>query len=396
MNSEDLNKNNAVDSDINEVNLPKYENKPGACLIVKDEFRKQDLRRLRVVLYPGLLLIAAVIDLSLTYIYTTKAFAYKSEVETKMESMRLGLFNSSSCLVSSDTYKEDSLLRVMREDRPLLKRSHAPEKLVTVLNSYTRGFQSQYISDEIETDFYEMMNAARNEGHYLELNSAYRSFSLQADWFETSVAKGVHDLTAIPGSSEHQLGTAIDISSHQGESATIAGYAWLASNAHKYGFHLTYPSGREEETGFGYEPWHWRYIGKELSQEYKESGELFNFGEDMFLKSEDYFYSHNYFGDYLGVYLFKDKSTKKILLDNGIEQMYSISAIYKDFEKALDGKNLLSGKIEISIRGIPIMVHGRYIEKIDAYLLFAYENVNGVKYSDAQIDDTLSKICPAL
>ena len=65
---------------------------------------------------------------------------------------------------------------------------------------------------------------------------------------------------AIPGTSEHQLGLAVDINAYDGNDYGV--YSWLADHAYEYGFILRYPQGKEYTTGYEYEPWHYRYVGK--------------------------------------------------------------------------------------------------------------------------------------
>lgn len=77
---------------------------------------------------------------------------------------------------------------------------------------------------------------------------------------------------ALPGTSEHELGLAVDVNSLGGEQEQAV-YAWLAENAHTYGFILRYPDGKEEITGIGYEPWHYRYVGTQAAQEMHEKGQ---------------------------------------------------------------------------------------------------------------------------
>lgn len=71
---------------------------------------------------------------------------------------------------------------------------------------------------------------------------------------------------AAPGTSEHELGLAIDINAGEGSSSEQV-YSWLSKNAYKYGFILRYPNGKESITGIEYEPWHYRYVGKETAKE---------------------------------------------------------------------------------------------------------------------------------
>ena len=77
---------------------------------------------------------------------------------------------------------------------------------------------------------------------------------------------------AAVGYSEHQTGLAVDINADGVHSAGYQVYEWLAGNAWKYGFILRYPSDKEEITGTAYEPWHYRYVGKEAAAEIHRQG----------------------------------------------------------------------------------------------------------------------------
>jgi|GEM_PF-3979981 len=148
--------------------------------------------------------------------------------------------------------------------------------------------------------FMAMADAAASQGIAIKLYSGYRAYDTQCGTFnhkirnefianvnlhrenhvdEMSAIKSVNTRSAIPGSSEHQLGTAMDIVSyipsgpHQGwnvefEMDQTPAFAWLQANAYKFGFVLSYPksasgipSDVNPRTGYVYEPWHWRYIG---------------------------------------------------------------------------------------------------------------------------------------
>jgi D-alanyl-D-alanine carboxypeptidase len=82
---------------------------------------------------------------------------------------------------------------------------------------------------------------------------------------------------ARPGHSEHQLGTTIDVTTEgatdvdQSWGATAHGQ-WVATNAHKYGFLLSFPQGASDSTCYDYEPWHLRYVGRELAADVIASG----------------------------------------------------------------------------------------------------------------------------
>ena len=139
-------------------------------------------------------------------------------------------------------------------------------------------------------DLQDMMDACRAAGLSPVICSAYRSYEKQEELYrnkadkliaqgysrssaETEAAKEV----ALPGTSEHQLGLAVDIVdlSNQNLDETQESTAvqkWLMAHSWEYGFILRYPSGKSELTGIIYEPWHYRYVGKEAAAEIYEQG----------------------------------------------------------------------------------------------------------------------------
>jgi D-alanyl-D-alanine carboxypeptidase len=126
-----------------------------------------------------------------------------------------------------------------------------------------------------------LREAAAGNGTPLSIIAAYRSFARQADLFERRVDElgdsEAGSRVARPGHSEHQLGTTIDVTTEgatdvdQSWGATSTGQ-WVATNAHKYGFLLSYPLDASERTCYDYEPWHLRYVGRDLAAQVIESG----------------------------------------------------------------------------------------------------------------------------
>jgi D-alanyl-D-alanine carboxypeptidase len=126
-----------------------------------------------------------------------------------------------------------------------------------------------------------LRQAAVDNGTPLSILAAYRSYAQQADLFDRRVSElggtEAGSRVARPGHSEHQLGTTIDVTSEgdtdvdQGWGATPAGQ-WLATNAHKFGFLLSYPLDSSERTCYDYEPWHLRYVGPDLAAQVIASG----------------------------------------------------------------------------------------------------------------------------
>lgn len=127
-----------------------------------------------------------------------------------------------------------------------------------------------------------LVEGAKQDGIYIAGVSAYRSYQTQKALFEAYVRKdGLEKAkmySAFPGTSEHETGLAIDVSSSTGKCAAQDCFAgtpeanWLAEHADDYGFIIRYPKGKEAITGYQYEPWHLRYVGTKASQEIAAKG----------------------------------------------------------------------------------------------------------------------------
>lgn len=120
-----------------------------------------------------------------------------------------------------------------------------------------------------------LMDAAKQEGVYLVVNSGFRSYNYQMRIFTRMMREGrsyedVIRYVAPPGYSQHALGTAVDFYPSNWEFAKLPAYAWLQENALEYGFRETYP--RINESGYPWEAWHWSYTGNEYITENGESG----------------------------------------------------------------------------------------------------------------------------
>lgn len=115
----------------------------------------------------------------------------------------------------------------------------------------------------------EMVRAAAADGITLDLSSTYRSFSYQRGLFERHVARlGLDEaslVSAEAGASQHQLGTTVDFGSVTPAFADHPAGIWLAEHATRFGFSLSYPRGYRDRTGYTFEPWHFRYIGRDAT-----------------------------------------------------------------------------------------------------------------------------------
>lgn len=138
---------------------------------------------------------------------------------------------------------------------------------------------AQYMRTEALAALREMFDAARADGFVLQVNSSFRSYQTQADtynyWVQTYGKEQADRTSARPGHSEHQLGTTADVGARGQFLEDFIGTAeadWLAENSWKYGFIISYPDGKEGITGYAYEPWHVRYVGKEVAADVRASG----------------------------------------------------------------------------------------------------------------------------
>lgn len=170
--------------------------------------------------------------------------------------------------------------------------------LVNPWNTLPEGFSVQLttlknghaIDERAYPELQAMMDAARAEGLSPIICSSYRTQEKQQALFDAQVNKNLAqgysreeaerkagEWVAVPGTSEHQSGLAIDIVSldyqilDENQEKTPE-QKWLMENCWKYGFILRYPTDKSELTGIGYEPWHYRYVGKEAAKEITEKG----------------------------------------------------------------------------------------------------------------------------
>lgn len=142
--------------------------------------------------------------------------------------------------------------------------------------AYIGDDMRNYLREPAARALEEMFRDAVAAGLDLIGVSGFRSYERQRSIYEQNLAVKGEAHTALysarPGQSEHQTGLAIDISTPSIGSGLTTDFEstpegqWLRENAPNYGFILRYPAGSEDITGYAYEPWHFRYVGRELAQ----------------------------------------------------------------------------------------------------------------------------------
>jgi D-alanyl-D-alanine carboxypeptidase len=169
----------------------------------------------------------------------------------------------------------------------LVDRSHSlppdyvPPDLVSLQDYGVLTLGSEVLRRDAAEHLGDLAERAAADGEELVVASAYRSYEDQLLSHERLIGvfgAGAGRLSATPGHSQHQLGTAVDFTNAAAgyqlwvPFAQTGAYLWLDHHAWEYGFVLAYPRGKEAQTGYEWEPWHYRYVGVENAKRIEESG----------------------------------------------------------------------------------------------------------------------------
>lgn len=174
----------------------------------------------------------------------------------------------------------DSLWVIVNKERPI-PLTYTPQNLR--VPDVPKRESNMLLRDTAASALERMFSAAESANIDLILASAYRDADLQASIYNNYVATygqaEANRFSARPGTSEHQTGLAADVSASDYECYLETCFAdtpegqWVANNAHRFGYIIRYPRGKEAITGYQFEPWHLRYVGNELAEEVFESSQ---------------------------------------------------------------------------------------------------------------------------
>ena len=177
----------------------------------------------------------------------------------------------------------EDLLIVANKERNL-PADYEPKDLVTpnVPFPFKEDLPKKKLRKEAALSLEVLFKAAEDKGMNLLAQSGYRSYSTQVSIFaynaEQKGEEVANKTSSKPGQSEHQTGLSMDVTSPEVNYELVEAFGetkegkWLAENAHKYGFIIRYLKGKEEITGYKYEPWHLRYVGVEHAKKIHEQG----------------------------------------------------------------------------------------------------------------------------
>ena len=181
--------------------------------------------------------------------------------------------------VKETDISKDTLMLINKYNA--LSEDYVPDNIVKVSNTY--AYQGNSVRQDVLDAFVEMAKAAREEEIVLVINSSYRSYKDQDEiWKYRKSNYGIEkadQYAARAGHSEHQSGLAIDIAqynSREQDFENTEAFAWLENNSYKYGFILRFKKDCEDITGYAYESWHYRYVGKEVATKIHEEGITFD------------------------------------------------------------------------------------------------------------------------
>lgn len=220
-----------------------------AVIAKKQRLKRKKIRRLRFVI-------------TLLVIFSASIYMFRNSNdsvvgENKIEGTKINLVNKTYRL--EENYVPDDLVKVNVEFLP-----DATE-------------EERYMTKESAKALENLVAGASKDGVYLTGLSGYRSYETQRTLYNYNMNVNgqvyADRFVAPSGGSEHQLGEAMDVAAQWGwiyEGCPEA--IWLAENSYKYGFIVRYEEGKEDITGYSYEPWHVRYVGIKLAKEIYSEG----------------------------------------------------------------------------------------------------------------------------
>lgn len=155
--------------------------------------------------------------------------------------------------------------------------------------SLPKSYNPGSLTSDTYSAFQSLVQGAANDGINIYLSSGFRSYETQEQIYNEYVSNHgqatADTFSARPGHSEHQTGMAIDVNTIDDSFAGTPEAIWLEEHCTEYGFIIRYPKGKQDITGYKYEPWHIRYVGKDVAQAIKNHGATIG---DPYITLEEY------------------------------------------------------------------------------------------------------------
>lgn len=186
-----------------------------------------------------------------------------------------------TCPIPKNKY-DDMWLSNIDQNNSLIDYTYIPKSLKIIGLTYSTR-NDICITNETLTYLKLMLDKAKLDGLTIKVSSGFRSYELQKVIYNNNIKNSGGETSisvAKPGYSEHQLGTTIDLTGASiNYSSAVDNFnntkedIWLRENAYLYGFVQSYPLGKENTTGYMYEPWHYRYVGIDNAKEIINNGD---------------------------------------------------------------------------------------------------------------------------
>lgn len=205
--------------------------------------------------------------------YIDRYLAYKKAnpnlpIENIIINVNIGLDYPYYENVQEAKYQNTSYILVNKYNN--LSKDYVPENLEVIDPAFSNG--EKYMVSYAKDAFEELAKTAKEEGYNIYAMSTYRSYNYQNSLYNNYVSldgkENADTYSARAGYSEHQTGLAADVYNKEKsytEFEQTKEFTWMQENAYKFGFILRYPKDKVQETGYMYESWHYRYVGKEIA-----------------------------------------------------------------------------------------------------------------------------------
>jgi zinc D-Ala-D-Ala carboxypeptidase len=172
---------------------------------------------------------------------------------------------------------QQGILILVNKQHPLDKEDTPDDLTAMKYFVANRSAEGRFMRAAAAAAFTQLVEAADQDGIELRMTTAYRSYEFQKRLYDNYVnqygEEEANRFSAKPGQSEHQTGLSVDVSSSSVDYELTEAFGdtaegkWMATHAHEFGFILRYPEGKEDVTGYLYEPWHLRYVGLFVANE---------------------------------------------------------------------------------------------------------------------------------
>jgi D-alanyl-D-alanine carboxypeptidase len=196
----------------------------------------------------------------------------EAEIPTDLSRRILGALTEGPLFILDllSVLEGDPYYRILVDKEHALPEDYEPDDLVELQGpSYLVNRRGLLLRRPAAEALAEMTAAAKAEGVSLPASSAYRSYAYQAEVYARNVRESGQETadreSARPGHSQHQLGLVVDFGSIDDSFADTPAGRWILTNAGRFGWSLSFPQGYEGLTGYRWESWHYRYVGRDLA-----------------------------------------------------------------------------------------------------------------------------------